>query len=176
MAVAKTIPKDSRFIQSLNLFNATFNVPALGQYSFNVPANTGQIVFPITKTSVFFIERYSFSCNIPEGAYLENIIAANVPVFRLRRQADGLVIYKKPLPCVNYIDNAEAIVFFNSDNEFDNLIADFTGILNQSAALVGVPVVTAQVTLNLYEIVESEWIRKYRLRSPKDTAVVEMHQ
>lgn len=174
MAVAKTIPKDSRFIQTLNLFNAAFNVPALGQYSFNVAANRGVQIFPITKTSVFLIERYSFSCNIPEGVYLENIAA--LPVFRLRRQSDGLVIYKRALPCVNYIDGQEAIVYYNSDNENDFLIADFEGILNQSAPLVGVPVVTAQITLNLYEIVESNWIRKYRLRSPEHAVAVDMNQ
>ena len=173
MSIIKTIPKDSRFIQSVNLFTATFNNPALGQYSFNIAANIGQIVFPITKTSIFFLERYSFSTTMAEGVYLENV--ATLPVFRLRRQSDGLVIYKRPLPCVNYIDNAEAICFFNSDNENDNLLCDFTGILNQSAALVGVNTVTAQITLNLYEIVESNWIRDYRVLT-KTAATMKAYQ
>lgn len=163
MSIIKSIPKDSCFIQPVNFFDAAFNVPAIGGYSFNIPANHGQVVFPITKTSVFLIDRYSFSCSLDEGVYLRSVNV--LPVFRLRRQKDNLVIYKKSIPCVNYIDSAEAIVFYNSDNEGDNLICDFEGILNQVAETVGIASIRCQVTLNIYEIVNSDWIQDFRIRS-----------
>jgi hypothetical protein len=173
MSIIKSIPKDSCFIQPVNFFDAAFNVPAAGQYSFNIPANHGQVVFPITKTSVFLIDRYSFSCTLDEGVYLRSVSV--LPVFRLRRQKDNLVIYKKAIPCVNYIDSAEAIVFYNSDNENDNLIADFEGVLNQVAETVGIASIRCQVTLNIYEIVNSDWIRDFRIRSKTANQIVSIY-
>jgi len=170
MSIIKSIPKDSCFIQPVNFFDAAFNVPFIGGYSFNIPANHGQVVFPITKTGVFLIDRYSFSCSLDEGVYLRSVNV--LPVFRLRRQKDNLVVYKKSIPCVNYIDSAEAIVFYNSDNQDDNLIADFEGILNQVAETVGILSIRAQVTLNIYEIVNSDWIKDFRMRSKEAGQIV----
>lgn len=170
MSIIKSIPKDSCFIQPVNFFDAAFNVPFIGGYSFNIPANHGQVVFPITKTGVFLIDRYSFSCSLDEGVYLRSVNI--LPVFRLRRQKDNLVVYKKSIPCVNYIDSAEAIVFYNSDNQDDNLIADFEGILNQVAETVGILSIRAQVTLNIYEIVNSDWIKDFRMRSKEAGQIV----
>ena len=170
MSIIKSIPKDSAFIQPVNFFDATFNAPIVGAYSFNTPANHGQIVFPITKTGVFLIDRYSFSCSVDEGVYLRSVNI--MPVFRLRRQKDNLVVYKKPIPCMNYIDSAEAIVFYNSDNQDDNLICDFEGLLNQVAETVGIVSIRCQVTLNIYEIINSDWIKEFRQRSKNADRIV----
>ncbi len=169
MAVIKEVPKDSRFIQSVNTFQATFNNPTVGGYNFGVAANTGQTVIKLRPTSIFLLEKLSFSCNIDEGDFLAAV--TTTPQFLLRRLIDGQTVFYKPIPIVSYIDGVDAITYVwtkekvgtSGDNTNpDELIIDFSGILTQTAALVGVPSLTAQVTFNFYEVINSDWVKQFR--------------
>ena len=163
MAIIKDIPKDSRFIQQVIRFVATFNNPTLGVYDFAVPANTGQVVTQLRKTSVFLLEKFSFSADVAEGTFLEAV--NTLPLIRLKRRIDGQGVFYKPVPIVSYVDGNDAITYIWSrtqDNNPDDLTIDFTGILNQTAALAGVLTITAQVTFNFYEIINSQWLKQFR--------------
>ena len=163
MAIIKDIPKDSRFIQSVNTFVATFNAPTLGAYDWNVAANTGQVVIDLRKQSVFLLEKLSFSATVAEGDFLEAV--TTVPTIRLRRRLDQQNVFYKPIPIVSYVDGNDAIQYVwtrTQDNNPDDLIIDFRGVLTQTAALVGIVTITAQVTFNFYEIVNSAWLKQFR--------------
>lgn len=169
MSVIKEIPKDSRIIQSVNLFTATFNNPTIGSYDFGVAANVGQTVIRMRPQSIFLLEKMSFSANIDEGDFLEAV--TTTPQFLLRRLIDGQSVFYKPIPIVSYIDGEDEIAYTwtkervgtpgNQDNP-DELIVDFTGVLAQTAALVGRATIRAQVTFKFYEIINSTWVKRFR--------------
>ena len=166
--ITKTIPQDSRFIQTANSFTALFNVPTLGQYNFENGAvnNNITVLSNIQKNHVYMIEKYSFSAAIPEGVFLE--ATRSICSFQLLRAIDSQVIYQAPIPLINYADGVSCIGYFFSTQDNDRLIASFRGILNQPAPLVGVPSVIAQVTLNIYEISDTEWIQAFKQNTGRE--------
>jgi len=169
MSVIKEVPKDSRIIQSVNLFTATFNVPTVGAYDFGVLANVGQTVIKLRPQSIYLLEKMSFSANIDEGDFLEAV--TTTPQFLLRRLIDGQTVFYKPIPIVSYIDGEDQISYTWSkertgtpgqqDNP-DELIIDFTGVIDQTAALVGRVTIRAQVTFKFYEVTNSAWVKRFR--------------
>jgi hypothetical protein len=166
--IIKTVPKDSRFIQVVGRFAAAFNVPTPGVYDFGIAANTCAVLFDqVIKSNIYMIDSYSFSATIQEGQYLEAI--NTLPQIQLQRQVDQQVIFSKPLPLVNYIDAAQSIGYFFTPRKDDALVATFSGILNQTAPLVGIASITAQVSFNIYEIIDSSWIKSFKeAQGPKN--------
>lgn len=162
MSIIKTIPQDSRFIQTVNRFTALFNVPTLGQYNFENGAVNEYVTVlnSLQKNHIYMIEKYSFSATIDEGVFLE--ATANICTFQLFRAIDRQVIYQVPIQLINYADGVSCIGYFWAAQENDQLVATFRGLLNQPAPLVGVPSVVAQVTLNIYEIVDTDWIQDFK--------------
>jgi len=168
MSIQKTIPQDSRFIQTVNRYTATFNNPVLGKYNFEggPVVNSQIVVLPnLQKNNLYMIEKYLFSANIAEGLFLE--ATENVCTFQLFRSTDNQVLYQKPIPLINYVDGSECIAYFSTSQDNDNLISTFRGLLWQPPALVGVATIIAQVTLNIYEIVDTDWIQDFKQNNNK---------
>jgi len=158
--IIKTIPKGSNYLQFVNRFVATFNVPTLGKYNFATAANTGQVILDLSEYSVYLIQNINFSATVPEGDFLTAI--NTVPTATIKRQVDGQVIYQKPLPLVSYLKSNEAIAYVWSKRKGDRLIVDFAGLLNQPAPLVGLASVTAQLQLDIYQITDENWLQAFR--------------
>jgi hypothetical protein len=136
-------------IQTVNTFAANFNNPP-GAYSFGVlAANTGALVMPLDPNYVYLIDSCSFSCTVEEGEYLLGTTA--IPQARLRFTL-GTRAYPKPIPCVNYADGLAFAYWFYTKKTGDNLLVDMTGIITQTAAMVGIPTITAQLSLVIYQI------------------------
>lgn len=164
MSLIKTIPQDSRYLSALVRYTATFNNPTLGKYDFTIPANEYQLVLGnIHKNNVYIIERHSFSASISEADFLLSIEV--VPTLQLFMNLDGMnqkiPIYTLPLPMVNYIDGAESIAYFVSPRDADSLVATFRGRLGQPPSMVGLLTVVCQVSLDVYEVTDSVWIKNY---------------
>lgn len=161
MSLIQKLPWRSLPIESQNLFTANFNNPA-GQYGFSaVAGNQGQLVIPLDKHFLYFIERVSFSSSIAEGTYLEaSSVVADLPEIRLRYGITGEGAYPKPLPAINYKDNMEFNFYFGTKKENDTLTVDMTGTLNQPPALIGIATVYAQLSLVIYEIQNQEQVRR----------------
>lgn len=168
MSIQKTIPQDSRFIQTANRFTALFNVPTLGNYNFENGAVNAYIpvLNSLQKNHVYMIEKYSFSATIDEGVFLE--ATSQVCTFQLFRASDRQVIYQVPIPLINYADGVSCIGYFSTTQDNDQLLATFRGLLSQPAPLVGVAAVIAQVTLNIYEILDSAWIQTFKQNSERE--------
>lgn len=167
MAIIKTIPPSSKFVQVDQIFLATFNNPTLNKYDFNIPANINRVLLdPMTPTSIYIIDRISFSAQIAEGTYLEAIDVT--PTAQLTLRINGMQIYYKPIPCINYIDNAECQCYFWSKVSAkdltmqDALCVTFRGILNQVAAMAGLLTIRCLLSLSLYEIVDRNFTQRVR--------------
>lgn len=160
--IIKSIPQDSRFIQTSNKFTALFNEPTLGKYNFENGAvnEYNTVLSNLQKNHIYMIEKYSFSATIPEGVFLE--ATENICTFQLFKNTDKQVIYQAPIPLINYVDGLSCIGYFWTAQDEDQLVATFRGLLQQPAALVGIGSIISQITLNIYEILDSDWIQDFK--------------
>lgn len=159
------LPKNSKPFSTSNIFDAVFNVPTLGKYDYNVPANQGQAVFEMVNTSIYFIRQVAFSATVPEGDFLSSIDTStnqNFPRWRLRFASDKSIVHPYAFPVVQYYDSTDFETFVWSYQASDKLTVDFLGVLNQIAAFVGVSNIKAQLSLVVYEITDSNFVKQYR--------------
>lgn len=132
-----------------------------GQYDFNQPFNTNQLLIPLENNSIYLIERINFYANVSEVAWLESA-GAELPFFRLRFQNNpSNSIFPEPVRCGNYIANGEQLVFFRNTRKDDDLLITFGGIINQVAATVGVDPILAQVNFTIYQIINEKWAKQF---------------
>lgn len=169
MALILQLPPGSQFYQPLVRFTATFNAPLVGGYDWNVAGNTGVPFQLIRKNQLYLIERYSFSATIAEGDFFQAVTTVPTLSVRIPRETDKQ-IYPTPIPLVNYVDGLETLIYAFS-NEDQQLEATFRGQLNQTAPLVGVPTITAQVQFNIYEVKNKDWIENFLGRTKGGQAV-----
>jgi hypothetical protein len=141
-----------------------FSAPLLlGQYNFGIAANTDIQLLKMQSNSVYLIERVSFFGQADEADWLESMdTAANFPAYRLHYQNDDSnSLFPEPIQCVNYVDNAEQLVFFRSTRDNENLLISFSGIVNQVAGMVGLDPLLCQVNFTLYQVTDEPWIKKF---------------
>lgn len=158
MSLVDMLGQYARPILTSNIFQANFNIPTPGQYDFaDTPvaviargANQGQVIEQLFTGSVYLVDRISVGGNIFEGDYLESI--ATLPLLKLRLSQSGEIAYKKPLPMVNFIDDGDFKTWILTDKGDENLTADLTGVLNQTAAMVGVTFVRLNVSFTIYAV------------------------
>jgi hypothetical protein len=161
MSLIFQIPKQSRFIQTVNVFPAAFNVP-LGQYGFALPLPiVPQVVLKLNTNSIYVIDRVNVGADIPENDYAENIDV--LPRAALSFYIEGQRVYPLPLPLVNYVDNQECLAWVWSDKGGDQLMLSMTeGVLNQSSALVGRATIKMYISFNIYEISDNNFIQQFK--------------
>ena len=54
-----------------------------------------------------------------------------------------------------------------SKDEPDYLVADFQGLIDQHANLVGITEIVASVQVNIYEVYDQEWVKQWREGNPQ---------
>jgi len=157
-----SLPKSTRFLQPVIRFSATFNAPTLGKYNFGIPANTGAVLIDtLGLSSIYLIDNINVGGTIDEGEYLFSVANNPFPLLRLRTRIDNQAVYAYPLPILNYIDNQPTLAWIASTKGGDGLLADFTGVLDQTPALVGVPKISIAVSFNVYQITDSAFVKSF---------------
>jgi len=159
MSIIVQLPPGTQFYQPLARFTADFNSPLVGGYDWDVAANTDQNLMEIRKNHLYLVERYSFSATINEGVFLAAVLTVPTVGVRIPTESNRL-IHPNPIPLVNYIDGLETMMYAYSDQD-QYLTATFRGQLSQTADLVGISEVTAQVQFNIYEIKNGAWIENF---------------
>lgn len=153
MAILQNITWRSLPIETVNAFTANFNNP-VGQYGFTQnAANQNQVVINTNPNYIYLLDRLSFSASIGENIFLESTgPGATIPQFRLKflKGSEGK-IYPFGFPAINYKDNLEFSFWFRSPQGADALLIDFTGVLNQVPATVGLASIISQVSLVIYQ-------------------------
>jgi hypothetical protein len=163
MSLPIKLPISARPTITANIFTATWNNPTLNRYDFtNVAGNQNQIVLTMTGSSIYVIERVCFSMSIPEGVFQESIDSAiNVPWLIFKTQKTNAMIFDRPQPFINYLDNLEMLLFIPGNQSQDTIIVSFEAVLNQVAATVGINTIKAFLQLNIYEVQNTDWIRRF---------------
>jgi hypothetical protein len=159
MGVLQKLPDDSLFLPTVNLFTATYNTPTPGYYDWGVAANVGQTVLGISPGFLYFISILNFGATIAESDYLQNL--STIPRVQFLTKLTGRGLYGGGYPIGNYLKNNDMGAYFWTGQNNDSLIATFTGVLAQSASLAGVPSITANVSLNAFQIVDKAYIEKF---------------
>lgn len=165
VSISHKIPHQARYLQTVSRFAATFNIPAVGAYDFGIPANSGVLVFALQPNTEYLIERVTFSGDLADVDYtgaLDLTAAGTVPILSLRRSMDNSSIYETALPFPSFVSQQESAVWVHSDRLGDTVTATLTGRLNQTAALVGVPVVRLSVVFSVYAMESTIYNRAFR--------------
>ena len=163
MSLPIKLPVSARPTLTSNIFTATWNAPTINRYDFtNVVGNQNQTVLQMTGSSVYIIERVCFSMSIPEGTFQESIDSAvSVPRLIFKTRKTGQQIFDRPLPFINYVDNLELLLFVPGDQSADEIIVTFQAVLNQVPATVSLVTIKAFLQLNIYEVQNTDWIRRF---------------
>ncbi len=161
MGISYQIPHQAHYITTSNTFEADFNVPAIGQYSFTGNTlNEDQHVMDLQTKKVYLIERTNIGGTISEENYLASIDV--IPTFRLKRLQGSESVYFLPHPVNTYIDNQEITAWLVSEKRNDELHIDFSGVLNQTVDMVGIATVKINVSFAIYIIENQEFYTKFR--------------
>lgn len=165
-----TIPVSAQPIFTDNRFVATFNAPTIGRYDWNIAGNQGQLVTAARENSVYILDSVAFSTSIPVGDFQSSLLPGLAPALNLRTSRARMPIYRAPLPFTNYFYPLPLTAFFNSQSGGDNLLIDFSGLLKQIPATVGILTITAFVQMVIYEITDRQWIESYFLPKTREGA------
>ena len=161
MTVQYEVPKNARFISTTNIFTATFNNPTVGVYNFEIPdqSNNQVVLTPLLLNTVYLLGRISIGADIPEGDFLDAI--NTIPQLTLRKSIANEIVYQRPLPIVTYVDDQELIAWVDNKKANNSLKLEVTGILNQTAALVGKVTIKIHVNYLIYAIENTVFYSKY---------------
>jgi len=170
MSLPIKLPISARPTLTSNIFTATWNNPTLNRYDFtNVAGNQDQTVIRMTGASVYVIERVNFSATIPEGVFQESIDSAiSVPQLIFKTDKTDSPIFDRPQPFINFVDNLEMLLFVPGDQSDDEIQVTFQCVLNQVPATVGIVTIKAFLQLNVYEVENTDWTRRF-FYNPDDT-------
>jgi hypothetical protein len=152
--VTTTIPPRGIYLPVSLRFTGLFNTPEIGRYSFNTALNTGREVLKFQANAWYFIDAVAIGGTISELDYCNSI--DRIPTLILKKSITGERVYTLPLTIPKYAESRAMCVYCNSDKGYrdnpDKLTADFEGSLNQIAATVGLPSISLDIVLTIFQI------------------------
>ena len=160
MSITYQIPHSARYLQTANIFTASFNSPTVGKYDFGVSANENVKIQDIFKGTIYLIERFVVGGNIPEDYYSGAI--ETFPKIKFKFKNTKSIVYKLPIPIVKYYNNLDVVAWVYTDLGNDELIADFTGLLDQTADLVGIDEIKLNISFAMYAIEDTNFKIRFR--------------
>lgn len=160
MAISYQIPQTARYISTSNIFTATFNNPTAGKYDFGIAGNMEVSILELFQNTVYLIDRISIGGNISDSDFLSSI--ETLPLITFKTLQKKQIVYKLPFPVVNYIDDQDVTAWIISEKGGNSLICDFTGVLNQTADLVGITDIKINVSLSIYAIESTRFYSTFR--------------
>jgi hypothetical protein len=176
MSIIKEIPDGSRLMIVGGVFSATYNVPTVGRYNFtdekdvnlNYKNRGVNLGIELNPGALYYADKLSFSANIAESDFLETIDLTdleNIPRFYMRTSVDLKSVYSYSSRIFKYYENFEIGQYFFNTNTKNYLLADFSAKMKQNANMVGVTTIFAQLSMSIYEIVDTEFIGKWRVKN-----------
>lgn len=160
MSIISKIPDDSRARYPVALFESSI-LDAAGDYNFENAGNTDvELMDDVTPGAVYLIERINFFGNAIEGDWLEGMkTKVDFPRVSVRfSRVGGASIFADPFRGVNYVDNAESLIYFRTSQKGDTLVTSMFGKIAQVAGMVGKATLRAEINFSIYEIRNQKWI------------------
>lgn len=168
MSLITKIPPRSRFEPISVRFTATYNAITPFRYDYTLQGSPGALVnqdiqvTEIKNQSVYMLERLRFSFTIEDTQYSAAIGTNPTPLLYLQIESQQkMLIYSKPWPINDFVRDNEHVIYFQTVQKNDNLIASFRGRINQTAPMLPFPIVDGILQANLYEIKNKDWIEEY---------------
>lgn len=170
MSVINRLPDNTRVRYPVARFESSV-LDGLGRYNWSTNAAAQNVTWltELNPPNVYLIERVNFFANVDEGDWLSSMMtAADFPRIQLHFTGlGGRSIYTEPFRCVNFIDNSEQMIFFESTQKIRrgapvNLEADMNGQVQQVPAMVGRATLLAQFNATIYEITDARWIETFK--------------
>jgi len=176
MSIIKEIPDGSRLMIVGGVFSADYNTPTIGRYNFtdaldvnlNFRNRSVNLGIELNPGALYYADKLSFSSNIAESDFLETIDLSdseNIPRFYMRTSVDLKSVYSYSSRIFKYYENFEIGQYFFNSNTKNFLYADFSAKLKQNANLVGVGTIYSQLSMSIYEIIDTEFIGKWRVKN-----------
>jgi hypothetical protein len=169
MPLKSIIPRKSDLAIIGGVFKAVLNNPTIGKYDFTKYAVSGNrynvavdLGLKMNPSFLYFFHQLNFSLSIDEGVYLRAIDPGTVPELKIRDSTTNKMIFHAPFRLFRYFENGAADSFHFNMNLNSSLIADFQGLLIQTAELIGVPEIYAQCSFSVYEISDPGYIAEYK--------------
>lgn len=159
MSISYQIPHTARPIFTSNTAVGVYNIPTIGKYDFETAANTDQKIIDLQIGTIYLIERINVGGNIAEGDYLDNIDV--LPLIALKYKVAKEIVYQKPFPVSNYIDNKPIVTWIRTQKQDDELQLTMTGQLNQNASLVGIQQVKLYISYTIYAIDSTDFANRF---------------
>ena len=169
MSLKSIIPKGSKLAIVGGIFTAHLNDPTIGKYDFtnyriggtrvNCAVDMGLVMRP---NFVYFFHELHFSLSIDEGSFLEAIAGEAVPSLSVKDSQSRKNIFKAPFRLFRYFENSAIDTYYYNINANNSLIGDFQAVISQTADLVGIDFLYAQLSMSIYEITREQFIKDYK--------------
>ena len=168
MTIINKIPDNSRVLFPVSRFESSA-LNGFGRYVWENAGNTQvNLMADLEPSHVYLIERVNFFANVAESDWLSSMISAvDFPRVALQfRPLRAGSIYGEPFRCVNYVDNAETLIYFRPQQRADVLTATMYGQVQQVPGMVGLLTLISQINYTVYEITDKSWIQTFE-RDPR---------
>lgn len=169
MPLNNKIPQNSKLAIIGGVFKGVLGSPSPGKYDFInysvagvLQNNAVELGLRMRPNFLYFFHQIQFSMSIPEGDFLAAIDPGTVPTLTVRESTTRNNIFYAPFRLFRYFENGAADSFHFNLNENASIIADFQAVLSQTAALIGIDTVYAQVSFSVYEITDKKFIEEFK--------------
>lgn len=128
-----------------------------GLYTFALARADFTPLKNINNSTMLYIRHMSFSCNVPEDAYVDAM--STTMQFRTFLRGDASApVFRNPLSLTKY-DTFPWEQLINITKSNNRLRGNVNGVLTQNAALVGVLTITATIEMYVQEITDRKFIK-----------------
>lgn len=140
---------------------ANYNSPTIGKYSFNGKTNKDIKITKLEPNSVYLINSFSFSVNLPESDYLSSSDPA-LPLKLYLNTKQSQNILKYPLSLANYQYNSDLNIYIFTSNSDDILQMSLEGQFYQLATMIGLTSLSFVTSFFIYQMDNTRYYADYR--------------
>jgi hypothetical protein len=169
MALKSEIPKSAKLAVIGGIFKATLNAPTIGYFDFTLNGmplgrnNTSvKLGLNMSGNYLYFFHKMNFSLSCDEGTFLSAIKTGTVPTLTVRESTSRNNIFYAPMRLFRYMENQAIDSYHLNQNNLSEFVADFQAILIMVPDLVGISNLYAQVSFDVYEITDNDFIMDYK--------------
>lgn len=158
-----TVPTGSRPIYTENVFSADFNNTTPNKYDFQKIKANRQKLIDLRTRYVYLLDATYFSANMDEGVYQDAMDTSNdTPrLFFTTKTSGDQPAFGRPFNFINYVDNANTVLFIDQVPKKNELLINFQGLFSQPIELAGKLTMEVYIQFLIYEISAVEWVKMY---------------
>lgn len=133
---------------------------SIGQYAWNDQPQLLTPNRPLINNALYFFRSLSLASNVSELDFTSAIV--NTPKFYTFLLSDArAVLFREPVSMNKHYEIFDFRYAWRSQQADDKLLAAFTGLLDQTAALIGRNSITLKCSIAAQEITDEEFIKEF---------------